>query len=265
MWEHDGFGRGERHGEEIAVTVEARTVNHRFLDLHTRCRPILAWERDPGIVSARCGAGKVDLHVNVRSGEAGAGLRVTMSCDVVPREAKRIRRSTGRRGGDAAGLLSVPTCSGGPRRGRSRRAPLAVAEGAVRDALGMLAAPGRRGGPDEAGPPGSVAPSEVSAGEILARRGEHGAGGRPFRERIAALSAEAGVDPSAPPEAAILLDRLDITEECDRLASHLAAVETLFRSPGEAVGKRIDFLSRRSSASSTPREQVRHARVSPSS
>ncbi|MDA8178591.1 MAG: hypothetical protein M0T69_03525, partial [Deltaproteobacteria bacterium] len=27
-----GFGRGERHGEEISVTVEARTVNHRFLD-----------------------------------------------------------------------------------------------------------------------------------------------------------------------------------------------------------------------------------------
>ena len=30
-----GFGRGERHGEEISVTVEARTVNHRFLDLHS--------------------------------------------------------------------------------------------------------------------------------------------------------------------------------------------------------------------------------------
>jgi uncharacterized protein (TIGR00255 family) len=64
-----------------------------------------------------------------------------------------------------------------------------------------------------------------------------------FRERITALSAEAGVDPvRLHQEAAILLDRLDITEECDRLASHLAAVETLFRSPGEAVGKRIDFL-----------------------
>ena len=64
-----------------------------------------------------------------------------------------------------------------------------------------------------------------------------------FRERIGALSAEAGVDPvRLHQEAAILVDRLDITEECDRLASHLAAVDALFRSPGEAVGKRFDFL-----------------------
>jgi len=64
-----------------------------------------------------------------------------------------------------------------------------------------------------------------------------------FRERIAALAAGAGVDPvRLHQEAAILLDRLDITEECERLASHLAAVDALFRSPGDAVGKRFDFL-----------------------
>jgi uncharacterized protein (TIGR00255 family) len=57
------------------------------------------------------------------------------------------------------------------------------------------------------------------------------------------MSAEAGVDPvRLHQEAAILLDRLDITEECDRLASHLTAVDALFRSPGDAVGKRFDFL-----------------------
>ena len=46
MWTSmTGFGRGERHGEEISVMVEARAVNHRFLDLHTRCPGrFLSWE-----------------------------------------------------------------------------------------------------------------------------------------------------------------------------------------------------------------------------
>jgi uncharacterized protein (TIGR00255 family) len=91
---------------------------------------------------------------------------------------------------------------------------------------------------------GSGRPLEAFAGEIrsLAAENKEQAAVR-FRERIAALSAEAGVDPvRLHQEAAILIDRLDITEECDRLASHLAAVDALFPSPGDAVGKRFDFL-----------------------
>ena len=90
----------------------------------------------------------------------------------------------------------------------------------------------------------SVARLAVLAREIrsLAAENREQAVAR-LRERIAALSAEAGLDPvRLHQEAAILLDRLDITEECDRLASHLTAVDALFRSPGDAVGKRFDFL-----------------------
>src|SRR3972149_5245508 len=62
-------------------------------------------------------------------------------------------------------------------------------------------------------------------------------------ERIEALSGEAGIDPvRLQQEAAILIDRLDISEECDRLRSHLAGMEGLLKDEGEAVGKRFDFL-----------------------
>ncbi|HEY5190937.1 MAG TPA: YicC/YloC family endoribonuclease, partial [Candidatus Deferrimicrobium sp.] len=114
MWmSMTGFGRGERHGEEISVTVEARTVNHRFLDLHTRCPGrFLSWEpRIRGIVRDSVRRGKVDLHVNVREwGKLGAGLRVN---DELLRsflgEAKRIREEHGV-GGEVTlrDLLSVP-------------------------------------------------------------------------------------------------------------------------------------------------------------
>jgi uncharacterized protein (TIGR00255 family) len=90
----------------------------------------------------------------------------------------------------------------------------------------------------------SVARLEALAREIRSLTAENkGQAAARFRERIAALSSEAGVDPvRLHQEAAILLDRLDITEEVDRLGSHLTAVDSLFRSPGDAVGKRIDFL-----------------------
>ena len=119
------------------------------------------------------------------------------------------------------------------------------AEGAARDALAML----ERCRSEEGGRMREILRAAVSrladlaAGiRALAAANKEQAATR-FRERIAELSAEAGADPvRIGQEAAFLLDRLDITEECDRLASHLAAVDGLFHDTGGAVGKRFDFL-----------------------
>ena len=57
------------------------------------------------------------------------------------------------------------------------------------------------------------------------------------------MAGEAGLDPvRMHTEAAFLLDRLDITEECDRLRSHIAGLEKILGGTGESVGKRFDFL-----------------------
>jgi uncharacterized protein (TIGR00255 family) len=83
------------------------------------------------------------------------------------------------------------------------------------------------------------------AGEISVLSGENKdlAQAR-FRERIESLSGEAGVDPARlQQEAAFLIDRLDISEECDRLFSHLTGLEELMATESEAVGKRFDFLA----------------------
>src|SRR5512141_3058077 len=108
-----GFGRGERHGAEISVTVEARTVNPRVLDRHTRCPGrFLSWEpRIRGIVRDSLRRGKVDLFVNVREwGKLGAVLRVNDELlRSFPGDAHRIREEPG--GGGAVtlrDLLAVP-------------------------------------------------------------------------------------------------------------------------------------------------------------
>ena len=252
MWmSMTGFGRGERHGEEISVTVEARTVNHRFLDLHARCPGrFLSWEpRIRGIVRDSVRRGKVDLHVNVREwGKLGAALRVNRGLlKAFLDEAARLRKEYGVGGDVTVGdLLAVPDLFQVAPDGDDPAELLwPLAEGAAADALSMLA----RSREEEGERLREIVRGNVSllAGMAVEIRSQAEANREPavarFRERIAALSGEAGLDPArVHQEAAILIDRLDITEECDRLRSHLAAAEALFGSPGDAVGKRFDFL-----------------------
>jgi uncharacterized protein (TIGR00255 family) len=246
-----GFGRGERHGEEISVSVDVRSVNHRYLDIHTRCPGrFLSWEpRLRGLVREGVRRGKVDLHVNVREwGKTGGSLRVNRGLlSAFLAEAERIRREHGI-GGEVTlrDILGVPEILQVAPEGEDPAELLwPLAEGAARDALSML----RRSRSEEGARmreflQGAVSRLAGTAEGIRALAGENRelATSR-FRGRILEMSGEAGVDPARlGQEAAFLLDRLDITEECDRLASHLAAVDALFRAPGDAVGKRFDFL-----------------------
>jgi uncharacterized protein (TIGR00255 family) len=246
-----GFGRGERHGEEVSVSVDVRSVNHRFLDVHTRCPGrFLSWEpRLRGLVRDAVRRGKVDLHVNVREwGRLGGSLRVNRGLlSAFLDEAARIREVHGI-GGDVTlrDLLAVPEIFQVAPEGADPAETLwTLAEGAARDALEML----RRSRSDEGERLKRVLLESVERiGEIssgiraLASENREQAVAR-FHERIAELSGGTGVDPGRlQQEAAFLVDRLDITEECDRLAAHLAALNDIFRQPGDAVGKRFDFL-----------------------
>src|SRR5438105_3147628 len=62
-----GFGRGSTNGEDFTVTVEIKTVNNRYLDIHLR----LSQELSPvemiirRIVTARLARGRVDLTINL--------------------------------------------------------------------------------------------------------------------------------------------------------------------------------------------------------
>ncbi len=246
-----GFGRAERHGEDISVSVEARSVNHRFLDVHVRCPGrYLSWEpRVRGMVRDALRRGKVDIHLNVReSGKYGAKLSVNRDLlRAFLEEAGKIRGEFGV-GGEVTfrDLFAVPELvQVAPEDGDTADVLWPEAEAAVRDALTMLSKTRREEGErlkrvlaETAGRVGAL----VAEVRSLAAENRELAQAR-FRERIEALSGNAGVDPARlHQEAAILVDRLDITEECDRLGSHLAAMDALFLEPGDAVGKRFDFL-----------------------
>lgn len=246
-----GFGRGEAHREDIAVAADIRSINHRFLDIHVRCPgKFMSWEpRIRGLVRETLSRGKVDVFLNVREwGRTGAVVRVNRPVlESFLSEASRIR--------DESGipleltfrdLLAVPDIIAFAQEGADpAEENWELAEQAVRSALSMLQDSRREEGErlrrfigDAVAGLGQIA--EKIDG--LSKENKVLAIDR-FKERIQSMSGETGMDPvRIYQEAAFLMDRLDITEECDRLASHLAAVDALFRSPGDAVGKRIDFL-----------------------
>jgi len=246
-----GFGRGEAHEEDVFVTVDVRSVNHRFLDIHVRCpSKFLSWEtKVRSLVRESLKRGKVDLFLNVREwGRTGTAVRVNRDVlsaflDEASRIGKESRIPIELSFRD---LLGIPDLFVFATEGTDPAEELwALAEKAVRDALSML----RSSRMDEGERLRAVISDSVRILDSfgvkitsLSVENKELALNR-FKEKIQSFSADVGLDPvRLHQEAAYLLDRLDITEECDRLRSHLTGLANLLNGPGEAVGKRFDFL-----------------------
>src|SRR5437660_11485625 len=62
-----GFGRAEAGGDGVAITVEARSVNHRHLDIALRLpRALGAFELDARrLIQARVERGRLDVSVQL--------------------------------------------------------------------------------------------------------------------------------------------------------------------------------------------------------
>ena len=252
MWmSMTGFGRGDHHAGEVSVTAEVRSVNHRFLDIHVRCpAKFFSWEmRVRSLVRETLKRGKVDVFLSVREwGKGGTTVRVNHGLlSSFLAEAKRVREEYSLAMDlSFRDLIGIPDLFVfAPEGNDPAEEHWTLAEGAVRSALAMLAGSRREEGKRlRAAIERSVRTLAALTEEMTALAGENKELARArLLERIEALSGEAGIDPARlQQEAAILIDRLDISEECDRLRSHLAGMEGLLKDEGEAVGKRFDFL-----------------------
>lgn len=252
MWmSMTGFGRGAAHLEDVAVTADIRSINHRFLDIHVRCpSKFLPWEpKIRGLVRQTLSRGKVDVFLNVREwGKTGTVVRVNRPLLAsFLKEAALVREETGLPFEMTyRDLLGVPDLFVFSPEGEDPAEELwGLAESAMRNALSMLQSSRREEGQRLRQYIGdSVSGLARMSDEIesLAKDNKELAVAR-FKERIQSLSGEAGVDPiRLHQEASYLIDKLDITEECDRLKSHVAGLSNLLGDTRESVGKRFDFL-----------------------
>lgn len=249
-----GFGRASgKVGDRLLVSVLARSVNHRYLEISVRLPEVL-WEMEPAIrsiASATFQRGKLDVTIRaerLRDPDYEVRLSRNIAARVLP-ELKGLLSEFGIEANlTPSDLLRIPDLlQVVPREADLDEAEQEDVKRVVREAFEMLVT--MRATEGEA----LRRDIETRVGEV--REGFAAiAAMRPsiqqealqaYRQRIDELSRAAGVTVDADrvaQETVILVEKADVAEELARAGSHIAQIDALLGSP-EPAGKKLDFLS----------------------
>ena len=246
-----GFGRAEVTGESIAVTVEARSVNHRHLDVAVRLpRALASLELDARrLVQARLERGRVDVTVQVTPLTGSTTQRVQVDGGLARAYLARAQALAAELGVASAPALEWLLERPGVMRLEDAEpvepsAPWPLLERALTQALDDLverrAAEGERLAEAlrtlHADLGAAVDSMAIRAPASSARREQR------LRERLRGLLADSAIDETRIlTEAAIWAEKSDVTEELARLRAHLAEF-SLALDKGGPVGRALDFL-----------------------
>ena len=245
-----GYGRGSAEGDTFAVSVDLKTVNNRFLDVHLRLTGELA-ALEPQIkrqISSRLARGRVDVTVNFeKTSQTAYELNRPLIAGYVNalREMQDEFSITGEL--DINVLARLPGALQPSRDGLSEESVSGVQQalGAALDELErMRAQEGETLRAEMAG--------RLDRIETLVPLIENAAAGLVdayrlrLQKRIGELLDRNGqvveIDPARlAQEVAYLSDRSDVSEEMVRLRSHLTQFREALNSAGE-TGKMLDFL-----------------------
>ncbi len=243
-----GFGSAEGKVGSVRVSVELRTVNHRFFNPSIKLPTAFAkWEGDVReMLRQQIARGHVALTARVdRDSAPGGGINEKRFAEYVT-----VLRGLQQKYGlsaelDAATVLSLPDVVDSLLRDDDEGTVdelLAVVERALRALLAMRTEEGCRLG----GFLGERIDLVAGCVDRIAERApirlaEHSAR---LRKSVRELAGAANVDQQRlAQEVAILADRMDISEEIDRFRAHIQAFYASVKDSGsEAVGKRLGFL-----------------------
>ena len=234
---------GERSTAWGTLSCELRSVNHRFLEIGLRLpddlRAAEAALRER--ISARLNRGKIDAELRLRAPEGSTALAINHALvEQLGDLAGQLRERFPAMTVSLTELLQYP----GVVRGEAVD-PLALQTQALElldEVLdGFIAAREREGEKLAAAIAERVDGIERIAGQVrelipAIREGQ--------RTKLAARLADLPhpVDPGrAEAELVLWLQKLDVDEELDRLASHITEIRRVLRSR-EPVGRRLDFL-----------------------
>lgn len=242
--------RAQRGGWALRVSV--KSVNHRFLDLKMRLPENfdLFDIRLRQVVRERVVRGHIQVNVNV---EPDAGASVQVNHELLQgylRAAQELRSAAGATAEvDLVGLLRLPGVIGGlvpaiPESEEEREALGRALEDCLREALGKLdemrRAEGRHLAEEIRARLAAITKHVEEVRHLAAAL--RPAFARRLEMRLKDLLSTVAVDPARiAQEAALLAERSDISEELDRLRSHLQQFGKLLDGAGE-LGKKLDFL-----------------------
>lgn len=244
------MARGDFHGWLIRVSV--KSVNHRFLDLKLRIPDSLETyeHRLRQVVRERIHRGHVDVHVSADPGET-APVHVNRELlKAYVNAAEELRNQTGGKGElDTVSLLRLPGVITGlasalPESEEEQEEFGEMLEKCLVEAIAKMDEMRRA--------EGRHLTEELRArvarigGEVEQVRGLvaelRPAFSRRLENRLKELLNGTSIEPARlAQEAALLAERSDISEELDRLRSHLQQFSKLLDGAGE-LGKKLDFL-----------------------
>ena len=245
-----GYGKGMVAGEDFSVSIDLKTVNNRFLDIHLRAGTELS-SLEPIIkkrITSRLSRGRVDVTVSLeRAAQVGYEVNRPLIAGYVS-ALKQLQQDFDIGGElDINVIARIPGAIQPARNGIDDRMTTAL-EQALDQALNELEKMREQ--------EGEALKQELSARvskiESLVPVIESAAAGLAdayrlrLQKRIGELLNRGGqlveVDPvRLAQEVAYLADRSDVSEEMVRLRSHLSQFQEALDAPGEA-GKMLDFL-----------------------
>jgi len=246
-----GYGEAAGENARYAVSVSLKAVNHRFLDLQIRLSDELRASEGPlrDLLGREIGRGRVEARVDVRPlVDREASVRVHLG--IVRAAHTAVRQLVEARlveSGLAAGdLLRLP---------EAFRVELPADSWDAEDADLLLqvaqkaAAQLVAGRETEGASLATILEERVRGLEEVVVRLDALRGGvreelaASLRRRLDELLGSQAIDPSRlAQEVALLVDRSDVSEEIDRLRSHLEHFRGVTREAGP-TGKRLDFLA----------------------
>ena len=242
-----GYGRAFREIEGRQLTVELKSVNHRFLDVSVRAPRSLMFLEDAvrKQIGARLSRGHVDVFLTYRNLRTDA-RRVAVDRALFEAYAKALDGVADlglRDDRTLMGIARMPDVLTVTEAEEDQEAVLNLLGQALSEALDQLCAMrAREGEAIRRDLAGRVDAIERMTGEIGARYPETVA---EYTERLRAAVRElmgGEVDETRlMMEVAVMADRSAIAEELVRLGSHVRQLRGLFAS-GEPVGRRVDFI-----------------------
>ena len=244
-----GYGRVKVENDLREITVELRSVNHRYLDLNIKVPRIYGYLEDAvsKLAQAAIARGKVDIFVSVRAKE-GADIKVTPNMAVIQGYVDAIKKVSETYGiSDEVSALSLLRLPDAMEQNKEeadadqlKAEVSAVLAQALEEYNAMREKEGARLVEDVIYRAGLIAKAvdfvetrspdcvEESRQRIAARMTEILDGSELAQQRILQ-------------EAALYADKVNVTEEIVRLRSHLSQLDNMLKSP-VAIGRKLDFL-----------------------
>lgn len=243
-----GYGRAARETDGRQMTIELKSVNHRFLDLAFRMPRNLMFLEDAArrAIGVRLSRGHVDVFVTYRNLRTDAKV-VTVDRALFDAYAAALDSVSDAGLRDDRSLMSVarlPDVLVISEADEDREAVTALLNDTLSEALDQLIAMRTREGEAmKRDLTEKVDAVERMTGEIAARYPDTVAEYRArLRAAVADLLGDQEVDEARLlTEVALMADRSAIAEELVRLQSHVGQLRKLFED-AEPIGRRIDFI-----------------------